>query len=344
MNFKILLCAAALFVSCTSNRRIGDQDHSFNRDVKNIVWFQIAGLNEEHLSMLKFSSPNSTSESILEKFVCFGKVWNYNLYDLRPTSFNGFNSQILGSKNIKGQCQDYKTPAIWETTKFRNSLVGVLEVIADNKTQSMENALACSNQSNNWKNLALWKTGKVNGSGINSFHYQEPKRDLTPGVFFDKTCTKKGCFSSLLENIRFLYKNYKDKEQGNNLFIVRDFTYEDALINKNIVKSKEILKEFESAMKFIIQENAQNKNFLFVVSSSSAKGLELPSQGKKWVGYVKQGKNILYRRPQLLSPVFAYGAGAENFCGIYDEASVFNRILIDPNARQLKLNSVFSLF
>ena len=168
-----------------------------------------------------------------------------------------------------------------------------------------------------------------------AFHYQGKGRFRPGRFYYDKSCEGKNCYSTLLSNISFLYSHFR-REGGGHFFLVRDFSYEKALKEKNIPKARKILTELEEVMRYFYAQWPEGKGgalrkkdggTLFLVTSAGPRGVEFPLQGLKWSMFEKQGKNALFRRQALLAPVMASGARAENFCGIFEESEVLRRLL-----------------
>lgn len=66
----------------------------------------------------------------------------------------------------------------------------------------------------------------------------------------------------------------------------------------------------------------------------------MPDQGKAYYEFEKQGKNASVKRTKLTNLVLASGARAENFCGMYDDSEVFERILSGPKQQGLELKII----
>ena len=88
--------------------------HQFGLQPTRIVWIQVAGLDHEHLAMLRFSYPTANDKTALENSMCTGLAWSYNLFTLRPSPQESMLSQITGKKNIVGKCDDFSQKPIWE--------------------------------------------------------------------------------------------------------------------------------------------------------------------------------------------------------------------------------------
>ena len=110
------------------------------------------------------------------------------------------------------------------------------------------------------------------------------------------------------------------------VFIIRNFNYLKALKNKNILEVRNLLLELEELHAFFKDE--KEKEMLIIFSGSGSKNFEFPGPGRSWFDYEKSGKNIIYKKDSLMSPIIATGASSENFCGIYHEAGVFKRLLL----------------
>ena len=73
---------------------------------------------------------------------------------------------------------------------------------------------------------------------------------------------------------------------------------------------------------------------LILVTSSAVRNIELPYAGRDWKSFEKKGKKVLYQRNSLMSYAMASGAGAENFCGIFEESEILKRIIWRPENRK----------
>ena len=80
---------------------------------------------------------------------------------------------------------------------------------------------------------------------------------------------------------------------------------------------------------------------LIIFSGSGSKNFEFPGPGRSWFDYEKSGKNIIYKKDSLMSPIIATGASSENFCGIYHEAGVFKRLLLAMGFKKELSNFIF---
>lgn len=317
-----------LFVSCAQIGTIGLKKHEFDNIPAKIVWLQIPGLDEELLSILRFYNKSADSKSSFEKSMCVGKIWNYNLYSIRPSPRDGMMAQMTGSKNIKGDCTDYTRNPIWKALTQSGFVAGVFEK-TENDNDSLIKAFECDSK-NFTNDLFLWRMKFVDNVKVNLannfFHYQDRDGLYTPGVYYDKSCQKEGCLTSLVKNIKSLYQRF-NASRPKNIFIVRDFTFYNAMKRQDIQLAIESLLEIESLYEYFLNEQRENKTLLLIVSSTSSLKIELPTQGNEWRKFEQERKNILLKNQSLISSVWANGPKSENFCGIYDEAEVFQRIL-----------------
>jgi hypothetical protein len=62
--------------------------------------------------------------------------------------------------------------------------------------------------------------------------------------------------------------------------------------------------------------------------------------GKAFFESEKDNKNLNVKRSKLTNLVLASGARAENFCGIYEDSDVFDRILSGPKQQGLELKII----
>jgi hypothetical protein len=320
---------------CARVQTLNLEPHQYSERPQKIVWIQIAGFSEEHIPLLKFNVADSSNKTSFETSDCLGKVWSYNLYELRPNAYNSFMSQITGSKNIKGTCEDYELPGVWNVLGDFNYSASVLENGVDQKL-SLEAALNCpNNKLVDLTKMRLWRMGPSSEQAKKTFHYQDPPATLLesmkPGLYFDRSCQKGLCFSSLSNNFKSLW-SAMSKVAPSNIFLVRDFNFYQALKKKSINEAKESLQEIDRMVSWIKKES--DNKALIIISGAETYPIELPAQGKEWAEFEKSGKNVLYHRSSLMSPVLAYGSMSENFCGLFDESEMYKRVIHRPAGKE----------
>ncbi|OUR98933.1 hypothetical protein A9Q84_05845 [Halobacteriovorax marinus] len=327
MKIKFLnLCIILLISSCSKVETINLKKHKYNQNPGRIVWMQIAGLSEEHLALLRFSRPAVELGSAFEESHCFGKMWNFNLYDLRPDSSRGFLSQIYGTKNITDQCRDYENVPMWSFFKKLGYKVGVLESGAKDN-QSIVKAWKCADDNTQLDKITtLWKMSDSSNKNAKRFHFQEKIPFVEGNIYYDKSCKGGICYASLFNNATKIYENTKSSAIRS-MLVIRDFNLEEAVDRKDIESLQNQLREIEKTYNYFVAESKRDPNLLVVMSGSGTRNIELPSGGRQWEEFDKKGRFVLYKKNSLMSPVFARGPRSENFCGLYEESSIFKRFL-----------------
>ena len=213
-NIYINIIIFQFIIGCSRLQTLNMVEYDYAYVPKNIIWLQIAGLSEEHLTMLRFSRFDGKETTVLEKSACFGKTWNFNLYKIRPNAHESFLSQLMGRKNINNSCTDYNQDPIWNYFDPKNSKIGILEVGANNQN-SLSKAWGCEEESKLFtKGVVFWKMSQKNNSDENLFHYQS-KDKPSPGIYYDKSCQKKDCYTSTIENTLSLFKKLNDENKNN---------------------------------------------------------------------------------------------------------------------------------
>src|SRR5690606_17002399 len=109
------------------------------------------------------------------------------------------------------------------------------------------------------------------------------------------------------------------RNASNFVYLIRDFSYFEALNKKNIKQASKKLLELDKIIGYFQALTEKNKDLLVLVTTTTPVGLEFPWQGKEWAEYEKNGANLFYKKTELMSSVFASGARAENFCGIFEQ-------------------------
>lgn len=324
----------ALISSCAQVTSVNLKKHQFGQQPNKIIWFQIAGLSEEHIALLKFSNPNAESLTSFEEFMCYGKTWDYSIYKLRNESYSGFLSQLTGKKNIRNTCQDYEHKPVWRYLTQGNYKTGVIENLSS-ESESLQNYKQCKDASNYTSGTVFWKMHKPPQGYKNFFHMNEDTDFKTDEVYYDRSCKSGECYSLFSDNVISTYERHFSNKR-NFLFLIRDFRFLNSLKIKNIQKSKAVLSELDKTIRFFQSKTKRNNDMLFIVTSAEAKGTELPLSGKQWGQFEKNGKYIHYKNGKLMGAVFAVGARAENFCGIYNQSDLLTRIFSGPKQQGLE--------
>ena len=167
------------------------------------------------------------------------------------------------------------------------------------------------------------------------FHYQDSSQNIQdkmiPGIYYDKSCQKNICYSSISNNFKTLWGELI-KSQQQTFFLLRNFNFLKALKNKDIAEAKESLMEIERIVGWV---KAQKRDdVLIIITGAESTNIEFPKEGKEWAEFEKSGKNIIYRNSSLMSPVLAVGPMSENFCGLFDESEMLKRVMYRPERKQ----------
>lgn len=328
--FRYILCCI-LLMSCSHKVEIGKKELTIGQTPKKIIWIQVPGLMEEHLAMLRFHHVDGKYRSAFEESNCFGKSWNYNLYQLRPSANEGTLSQILGTKNVKNDCSDYKSDHLFKLAQINGYQVDVFEREVGKKN-SLLNLYECEKGEKG--KFSFWIMSKAWQKDVEFFHHLNNEKIEHGKTFFDRSCQQEGCFSGLFENVRSIWKN-KISKSTKGIFVIRDFSYLKVLRTRNIPKAREVLKEVEKIYQFFSQDEFSGLNLVLFSSTAGVK-MELPKKGMQWKEFEKNGRFAVYKNQSLISPVFATGAASENFCGMYEESKILNRVF--DNSKSTYLN------
>ena len=326
---------------CARVQTLNLEPHQYSERPKHIVWIQVAGFSEEHIPLLRFNISEASNKTSFEQMDCIGKMWNFNLYQLRPEASLSFLSQINGSKNIKGSCEDYESKPAWSYLQDIGYELGFLENGAGND-QSLEKSLACSNNKLlDLKKMRFYRMGPDAGAAQKTFHYQDSpeqvRETIQPNLYYDRSCQKGLCYSSVSNNFKTLW-SLLTKDRQKTFFVVRDFNFQKALQKKDLSLVKESLLEIDKIISSL--NNEKPGEILVIVSGAQSMPMEFPLQGKEWAEFEKSGKNVIYKHPSLMSPVLARGAMSENFCGIFDEAEMLKRVIYKPEGKKFNWDNV----
>jgi hypothetical protein len=326
-----------LLAGCAQVTSLNLKKHEFGILPTKIIWFQIAGLEEEQLAMLRFQY-SGERKTAFEENTCIGKTWNYNLYNLRNSAESTFLSQITGKKNVKLNCEDAELRPIWSYLSGNGYNTGVLEVGASNG-QSLASLNQCGEKGLMFLSSLYFWLRKEPTPGAETFHYREAIPLKPNQLIYDRSCDKQGCFSSIHDDFKNLYQSFK-KVSSKHLMILRDFSYLAALQVKDFQKARSILSDLERSLAEALSYSKDSAEYLVLVTSGDSRFVDMPDQGKQWFEFEKSGTNAQAKRTKLTNLVIATGARAENFCGIYDDSQVFERILSGPKQLGLELKFI----
>ena len=332
---KLLLLL--LVVGCAQVTSLNMKKHQFGITPSKIIWFQIAGLEEEQLAMLRFGQAAEKRTSF-EESICAGKSWNYNFYQLRNNAQSTFLSQMTGKKNIKGTCEDTQLRPIWSFLATNGYSGGVLENGAT-KEQTILALESCQTKEEPYlAGLYLWlRQEPVKGKP--TFHYSEQQAFTPDQVYYDRSCGAKSCFSNINEDFKSIYQSLR-KASSKHLLVLRDFSYLSALERKDFKEARRILVDLEKTYSEALIMANSSSDTLVLLTTAQSQFVEMPEQGKSWFEFDKQSGGPLPRRPKLTNLILASGARAENFCGIYEDSQVFERILSGPKQQGLELKII----
>jgi len=331
-----LIIVFVIATACAQVRHLNMTRHNYFETAGQIIWIQVPGLDEEQLALLRFTFSDLSVKTSFEEASCMGHTWAFNALALRPTVRVSLQTQITGVKNIKGTCGDYKIQPFWNNLGKTRAAVGIIENEAPEK-DSLDEMLDCQDVDRSYVDLmTVWAMKKTKREEASFFHYQG-NLDLKPGFYFDKSCQQGSCASNLIDNTKFVFQGFVKSKFGK-VFIVRDFSVSNALKQKKILVARERLLELDKIHRYFLEYQQKNPNVLLLVTGSNPMPVELPKEGKDWAEFDRTGKNIFYRSTGLLSPLFASGAGAENFCGILEDSEIISRIDGPPKFYKLKLN------
>lgn len=324
-------------MGCAQVTSLNLRKHQFGLLPTKIIWFQVAGLEEEQIAMLRFQQSAGKNTSF-EENICIGKTWNYNLYKLRNPAEVTFLSQMTGKKNIKNTCEDAEMRPIWNYIASNGYITGIFESGAK-ANQSLTALNQCGEKGVVFLSSLHYWIRKAPVANSKTFHYLEDIELEANQVYYDRTCNPKYCNSSIQDDFNGIYEKFKKSSQKH-LFIVRDFSYLEALESKDWGRARQILSDLERTYAQALKLSDDSNDYLILLTTGDSRFVDMPDQGKEWYEFEKNGKNIDVKRTKLTNTVLASGSRAENFCGMYDDSQVFERILSGPKQQGLELKII----
>ena len=277
--------------SCASTKYLNRIPHKYGSSIRRVIWLQIAGIDREHIALTTFPDYQELKNSPWSKFQCTGQAWRFNLYKTTPSILSEMNSQLAGKKSMNGTCSDWKAPFVWKPLKDKSVETVFIESFNDLKDSFF--SLSCSKEYHKSLNLMQITPLKIRGQ--------------------DSVCSKKFCSLELREKafrlLKELHENHDDY-----LFIIRDTSYANFLKNRKKAMVKNFLKEISLFLDYALYLAGQSFGTLVLVSSVHPFMYDI-------------SKNTFSPRGQLISPLWAFGAKAENFCGSFESSDILERIL-----------------
>ena len=76
------------------------------------------------------------------------------------------------------------------------------------------------------------------------------------------------------------------------------------------------------------------------MSGAKAYDIDFPKQGEQWEKYITNGNFINTEESELVSDIMATGARSENFCGMYNQSEILNRIFSGAKQQGLELEFI----
>lgn len=340
MGFSILKVISLIFLAgCAQVTSLNLKKHEFGKIPTKIIWIQIAGLQTEHLAMLKYSYPNRNHSTAFENSLCVGNTWEYNLYNIRPNSYSSFLGQLTGKKNIKNSCSDYSHKSIWQYIAPKGYEVGIFESSVK-KRDSLLQSKKCREGKGYLDQSVFWSMSPPKSTdGIELFHTDENRKFKKGHVYFDRSCLGKSCYTTLSRNIESTFESFS-KNVNNYLYIIRDFNFLYSLEKKNILKAKEELTQLNETLKYFQRLASKRNDVLVLVTSAASRSVEFPRSGRQWKSYETKGRNLISKKSQLVSSLFASGARAENFCGIFEQDQILPRIFSGAKQQGLEFSII----
>lgn len=319
-----------LFQGCARVQTLNMESHKYSERPNNVVWIQVPGLSLELIALLKLANKDANDRSNFERAQCVGKFWNYNLFEMQPDSVKGALSQLNGSRNIKGSCDDFIQKPVWRYFREMGYKTAIIEQI-NSLEESVLRAKTCGNSDAYVDDQDLILVmGKQKFLSAEEFHRLEKDWPKT-GIFFDKACLSGNCASTLESNVMDFHQKWLKGNQGQFLMI-RTFSLEKAIKDKDLIKIKESMAELNRLIGFF--SKSVYSNSLLLITGAGAVDVQYPNNQKNWLDFEKNGKNFAVNSNNLFATSFSFGAMAENFCGVFNESDILKRILYIPPGKK----------
>ncbi len=332
-------------LSCTQVQNIGLKKHLFSIGPRKIIWLQVEGLHEEHFALLKMFNNGVDKKVSIEESLCFGKNWSYDLFSLRPSSVRRSLAQFSGSNFLspkeeisKDIVDDVKRGLIWRQVAYTGAKMVFFEQAREEK--SLLNHFIMKEEET-LKDLSFYRMDhhiqinpKKKKKWFNTSLGEIPQEKGE--IYYNYLCKQQKCKRHFSEEVIDFFVDFQ-KGRNNYLFIIRDTYLGDAIERddkENIILA---LSELNQLISFFQEETkkAVNSDLLLLITSYNSKIPLYPKEGKHFSTPTDLTQMTFFKESSLLSPIWASGAKAENFCGLMEERELLNRMSF-PEVRQKK--------
>lgn len=327
---KIIVVSILFYiVSCARTKTINLKSHSFNSTPAGIIHLIIPGLSEEQFLFMdeKFVSGGKSLE--VNRFSCFGSIWSHNLTEISMDMNTSVISQMTGVPVSEKKCDVYQSIPIWSKLKpfaYKSAYIEYGDSVYDEATKCNKDF---------FNDIAVFSSVK-NSRKKETFHYQENVGVKNGERLFDRSCQTSECFSSLENNF---YKIWEELKKSKNKYVMMtDYTLIN-LIKKN--RKKDFLEYMKNLNIFIAKTFDEivdeEQNVLFILSGANS--MKPVLRGSKR----RSSLNLRRFERSMVSPVWANGPQAENFCGTYSSYDIFNRFFWQSNELEIPFKEFLNL-
>ncbi|MDH4467632.1 MAG: hypothetical protein QE271_06195 [Bacteriovoracaceae bacterium] len=352
LKFLFFFLSLISFFSCVQQPTIGLNTHQFNYFPGRVIYFFLPGLD---FSQVEFGfvddgvKNSKNTNNIFRKSVCIGQTINYNLTDLRPSPLSVLLMQLSGKIN-----QDDSKCSAWEGSIFAGPY---REFDGSEKNRFFQSSVSSAYKGKKefpvfWlesgvsDESSLIKSKKCEGEQwTKSIHYfllnsnadtsqlksyQMWIQNVKPPVGFyrENSCDQKKCSNTKKEIfLKMLQKLASDKRFA---IVWVDYDLLNAINRKDWKEVYQKLNEYQELIDTAV--NTLPSDTLTIVSAASSMPIVYPAEGNAWKEMdqnkdPKKNWTWIKSHSSLGSPLFSFGAAAENFCGIYESSEVYYRML-----------------
>ncbi len=320
----IFICLSFCIQSCTQTATVGLKKFSPHAQPTRFVWFQIAGLSTEQLTLLKLMKREREQSNFFESAICFGEIWGYGLLKLRPSLEEHLYSQVSGGKLLQNRCEGGSSNAIWNYFSQAGYKTGIFENLPGRYSLIHQERCVKNSRTTLW--LRDFNKLTTKGRALEDYLPGADKDWKEGEQYFDQTCRSEKCTSNLSENFSKIYQKFF-LNRKNSFLLFRDFSLYWAILAADYPL---MIQRLEELTKFLnLLAAIESNETLLIVTGVNPMGPKLPNYGDEWLK-VFQKKNISHKTQQhMLAPVFSHGPRAENFCGLYGESEILERMFRD---------------
>lgn len=310
------------------------KEKKFNQYPAKVIWIQLAGFDEEQIAYLSLME-GEVKKGTFDAFTCIGMDWEFNANTLAPPSGQVMRSLLTGKSNINGSCDDSYQAPFWSYYPDSEDVRSVILEKSPFKGASVLDISSCPSANPSWRPNYVIRLDTVGLDKTKAMAFSVLQRGKlrNDGIYYDSSCNGDDCHNNLLTSISYVVDEVL-RYQKRYVFVVKDFSAEKFLNEKNYVKWKEWLVQWNQVLAYL-QNSLFSEETLILVTGVKPIPLQIPKEGQDIKNWLVKSTGATTLPRSIFGKTWAMGARSENFCGLYKAEDLVPRIFWQNNNKSL---------